>query len=332
MAHIRWSPDEINLLKELYPKIRIKDLAKSFPRRNRDTIVAKALELRLHSAKLWHPHENSILKKHFKLATKEKIIEYLPKRSWGAILAQGERLGLKRKLDKPRQPINEDYFKRWSSDMAYILGFILADGCIVKGTYSGYSDMLKFGVALKDCDILNKIKLKLSSEHKVSRSRNAYFLSIASQNIVNDLKKLGIIYRKSLRETIPKIPNIYTRDFIRGIIDGDGSLSIDKSGYPTLSVAGGKNTLKFIRNDFFTRFKLYSHLAPRTYSKSARSYLYNISYRCNSAKKIIEYLYTDASLYLNRKYAIAIKCSNIKIGIRNNEKYRLKRYNETYNS
>lgn len=214
--------------------------------------------------------------------------------------------------------------------MAYVLGFIVADGCIVQGTYKGYSDSMKFGVHVKDKDILEKIKLELKSEHSISTTENAAHLSIASQKIVDDLKSLGISYRKSLRENIPRVPPKFTRDFIRGIVDGDGSLWLDRRNYPTLSVSGGEKILSFIRKQFFRKFGLYSTLTKCSYSKGAKKYLYSISYRSNSAKTLIEYLYHDASLSLNRKHSIARACLNSKIKERSNSAYRLKRYNETY--
>lgn len=324
-----WTVEEVKLLKELYPRVRVRDLVGRFPKRTKSTIVAKAMSLNLPSAKLWQPNENKIIRNYFYSVSREDLIQMLPRRSWLAIMAQGERLGIKRKRDKPRIKVDENYFKNWSANMSYLLGFILADGCIIQGTYKGYSDSLKFGVQLRDRDVLEKIKSELKSEHKLSQNKNAVHICITSQEIVNDLKRLGIIYRKSLNEIVPKVPPKYAKDFIRGIVDGDGSLWIDRRNYPTLSVAGGENTLKFIRDHFFTKFKLYSKLSRSTYSENAKKYLYQINYRCNSAKKLIDYLYTNANLYLNRKQTTALKCLQTNIKIRENAKYRLKKYNES---
>lgn len=319
MLKIRWTDEEVNLLKSLYPNTRVKNLVDYFPRRNKGTIVVKALSLNLPSAKLWQQEENEILKKYFPLTLKEELLILLPKRSWKSIIAQGERLGLKRKTDKPRLPVNEDYFKYWSPNMAYILGFILADGCIIKGSYTGYSDSLKFGVQLSDKDILEKIKKELMSKHKISVVKNAVHFCVASQELVNDLKKLGISYRKSLNECVPYVPLEYIRDFIRGIIDGDGGIGIDKKGYPTIGVCGGRQTLVFIRNHFLEKFQLYSKISRRTYSKECKNFLYEIKYKSNTALKILSYIYNnERSLYLNRKYELARKCLKLKIRERKN--------------
>ena len=310
-----WTKKEISDLKKYYPTRWVKELAVLFPNRTKATIVAKALELKLPSAKLWQQKENNILKKYFSLVHIEKLLEFLPRRSKTAIWAQGERLGLKQNRNHSRLGVNEDYFKKWSSNMAYILGFTLADGCIVHGTYKGYSDSLKFGVQKRDTDILEKIKKELDSDHKISVCKEANHFSITNQTIVNDLKKLGIKYRKSLRETVPNVPKKYIKDFIRGIIDGDGSIHFDKRNYPTISVCGGENTITFIQDYFLSKFAIYSKISKCKKNNECQ-FIFYIAYRCNSAKTLIRYLYNDSNLYLERKFKLAQKAIKTKIKYR----------------
>lgn len=312
-----WSKKEITLLKKYYPILRVKNLAEMFPRRTKATIVAKALNLSLPSAKLWQPKENEILKKYFCNTRIEGLKKLLHRRSKTAIWAQGERLGLKQNRNYSRLSVNENYFKKWSANMAYILGFILADGCIIEGTYQGYSDALKFGVQKRDTDILEKIKKELSSEHKISLCKNANHFCITNQTIVNDLKKLGIIYRKSLHENIPNVPKKYVKDFIRGIIDGDGSIHFDKRKYPTISVCGGEKTITFIQNHFLSKFKLYSKISKVKKNENYQ-FVFYITYRANSAKTLIDYLYNGSKLSLKRKFELAQKSLKIKIKKRKN--------------
>lgn len=312
-----WSKKEISDLKKYYPVLRVKDLANMFPERTKATIVAKAMSLELPSAKLWQPEENEILKKYFYKLRVGELQKLLPKRSKTAIWAQGERLGLKQNRNYSRLGVNENYFKKWSPNMAYILGFILADGCIGEGTYKGYSDALKFGVQKRDIDILEKIKKKLSSEHKISQCKNSNHFTITNQIIVDDLKKLGIIYRKSLKENVPDVPDKYVKDFIRGIVDGDGSIHFDKRNYPTISVCGGKNTITFIQNHFLSKFNIYSKITGVKKNERCQ-FLFYVAYRANSAKTLIKYLYDNAELYLERKYKLAQRTSSVKMKIRKN--------------
>lgn len=315
-----WSAREISLLKKLYPKMWVKDLAKFFPRRSKNTIVAKALSLGFPSAKLWQTKENNILHQHFAEASLKDLLKLLPKRSWSAILAQGERLELKRKTNKPTLKVNEFYFRKWSPNMAYILGFIFADGNITEVTHNGYSDKLGFGLNQRDIDILQKIKRELSAEQALSISGNCVHFSIFSQVIVDSLKKLGITYRKSSQKNLcrlPDIPQKYIRDFIRGIVDGDGSIYFDRRKYPTLSVCGRKEVVTFIRNHFLSKFDIYSKIGQP--KKNGRlSNVFYICYRCNSAKTLINYLYNNADLYLGRKFKLAKQCSKMEMKHRKN--------------
>lgn len=306
-----WSKQEITLLKKLYSITLLRDVVKFFPKRNKGTIAAKALSLKLKSAKLWQPEENKILRNNFSIKSLKEISGLLPKRSRLAILARGERLGLKRNLHAPRKKVNESYFKKWTQGMAYILGFILTDGCIIEGTYKGYSDALKFGVQIGDIDILEKIKQELESEHTISLIKNAAYFGITSQKIVDDLKNLKISYRKSLREKIPKVPNRFIKDYIRGIVDGDGSISFDKRNYPSLSICGGKRTISFVRNYFLSKLSTYSKIRKCEKSKNGKYHLFSIGYHCNSAKILINHLYNKAPLYLDRKFNLAKRCTDV---------------------
>jgi len=314
----RWTEEEVGMLRKLYPKIKVKSLVRYFPWRNKATIAAKALSLNLQSAKLWQPEEDGILKLYFEKEKNKNLLHFLPKRSWLAIMARGERLGLRRERHGPRRGVNESYFKNWTTNMAYVLGFILADGCIIRGSYEGYSDSLKFGVQMSDVDVLEKIRKELESKHIISKIKNAAHLCISSQKLVDDLKRLGIDYKKSLNERWPNVPPKYFRDFIRGIIDGDGSIHFNKRNYPTISLCGGNVTLEHVRDHFMNKLGVYSKLTTQSYSERCHAHLYQISYRCNSAKKVIDYLYNKSVLYLNRKFELAQKCSRIKIRTRKN--------------
>ncbi len=114
--------------------------------------------------------------------------------------------------------IDEKFFRTWSSDMAYVLGFILTDGNI-----SGSS----VAIAQKDADILEDIKRVMGATHPIKRRSNngnshIYTLTISRKSVVEDLRALGITENKSLTVDMPEVPEEYQSDFIRGVIDGDG--------------------------------------------------------------------------------------------------------------
>jgi len=75
--------------------------------------------------------------------------------------------------------------------------------------------------------------------------------------------------------------------------------------------------MTFIRNHLFSRFDIYSKIAQAKYYGKKYNLFY-IAYGSNSAKTLINYLYTNASLYLERKFQLAKQCSNIEMKHRKN--------------
>src|SRR3989344_325166 len=112
--------------------------------------------------------------------------------------------------------IDTGYFKKWSRDMAYVLGFFVADGSMITNKRGAH--FVEFQVT--DKEILLKIKKSLESGHKISvRIRNGnqkslYRLQIGSKIMFNDLFRLGFTQKKSLTLKFPKVPRKYLADFV----------------------------------------------------------------------------------------------------------------------
>lgn len=124
---------------------------------------------------------------------------------------------------------DENFFKIWSYDMAYVLGFIVADGCITKNKRGSYF----LEIQSTDKNIVYKIRKVLKSNLKISeyQSKNKnyskrYRMQIGSKIIFEDLIKLGITPRKSKTIGLPKMSNNYFSHFIRGYFDGDGCVNV----------------------------------------------------------------------------------------------------------
>lgn len=108
--------------------------------------------------------------------------------------------------------------------MAYILGFIFADGCLVEHK-NGYNGL---DITSKDLKLLRLIKKELNSEHKIGKKERGYHLQIRNQNIYKDLIELGLTPRKSKTIKFPKVSKKYSYHFIRGLFYGDGSVMVWK--------------------------------------------------------------------------------------------------------
>ena len=116
--------------------------------------------------------------------------------------------------------INQDYFKTWSREMAYIFGFWCADGCIY-----GQSEF-DITIHKKDKYLLEQIAKELEYEGPLYDyvNKQAARLNFSCRVIYDDLLRLGGSPRKSLILKFPKVPKEYLSDFIRGYFDGDGCI------------------------------------------------------------------------------------------------------------
>ena len=202
---------------------------------------------------------------------------------------------------------NEDFFKCIDTEeKAYWLGFIYADGNV--------NDFGKFelsvALAYKDKNHLEKLRDILApnkelSEQEVTLKGKVYpsvRLQICNKVIVQDLIKLGCYPRKTSIITFPNeqiLPKHLQNHFIRGYFDGDGSLTINYSKtnavQPKFSLLGTEPFLLSIQDIFsdygVTPVKLYTKGNAYVYYKGGRQ----------QCLKIREYLYHNATVYLERK-------------------------------
>ncbi|WP_246943192.1 LAGLIDADG family homing endonuclease [Bacillus pinisoli] len=124
---------------------------------------------------------------------------------------------------QPRKhKVNTDFFKKWSHEMAWILGLIVTDGCISKKHHS-------VTITQKDERIIQLVAKLMDADYILASGLKTPTLQINSKVIKEDLGKLGIHPNKSLSVEFPEVPSHYVPSFIRGVIDGDGW--VDPEGY-----------------------------------------------------------------------------------------------------
>lgn len=196
-------------------------------------------------------------------------------------------------------------------EKAYFLGLIYSDGYITGNA---------FGIALKsnDIEILEKLALCMSSTHKIKIYRNNGYgsyhnpteycrLIIKNQHLVDSLIKNGVEYHKSLKLKPPKLDDYLIRHFIRGFMDGDGSIYESCKSY-TVSFTGVPEMLNYIGDHIkskgiIKRYKLYpEHMSDVTYSLKIGG---NIQ-----SKNLLLYLYDNSKIYLKRKHDIYLHINN----------------------
>ncbi|WNB93834.1 LAGLIDADG family homing endonuclease [Bacillus sp. NEB1478] len=183
---------------------------------------------------------------------------------------------------------NEDYFKTWSNNMAYLLGFFAADGNMPQ-------ELQLISFSQKDPQILEIIKRELESTHPIVKNNTGVsILKINSKIMKDDLIKIhGFTPNKSNDIEFPYVPEEYISHFIRGYFDGDGN--IYSRGYLATFVGGSLKFMNSLRDILEVQ-----GFEPRLKSKNKIHRLY-ISGR-KTIKLFYHWMYQNKELYLKRKF------------------------------
>jgi len=231
--------------------------------------------------------------------------------------------------------INKDFFKSWMPEMAYVLGFIYADGNLYEGRSTNpdartTSTSSRVTITQKSPEILEKIKALMGCDKRLYKTKNwptgfRYILDISDEEIFRDLLNLGLTPAKSLTARLPQMPPECIRHFIRGCWDGDGSVFIEwpKKLFASY-ISGSKEFIesivlelyrigirskKLIRSKGAERW----HFEPLTVHgyKGRTGYYIRVTNKKN-IEKLFHYFYdgVDESLYLKRKYDAFMKGSD----------------------
>lgn len=218
--------------------------------------------------------------------------------------------------NKPRRiyEFNEDYFKNINTkNKAYILGFLMADGCVCKSTQHKTSpDRLIIQISHKDRCILEFIQKELGSNYKIkdfipngTYSNNMMSsLTINSTKLCSDLIKHGIVPNKTGKESFPTIRDNLKRHFIRGFLDGDGWITYNNTGSTTIGFISNHKMLESIKEVINDNIEIKGianiHEDVRSDKQGKDIYYLNYSHS-EDIKKLKEFLYKNAEFYLKRK-------------------------------
>ena len=220
--------------------------------------------------------------------------------------------GPDRRIQGTKQNVNVDFFKRWSPEMAYVLGFFSADGGMFIN--SGGSKYLQF--TSPDYEILLKIKRSLGAKQRISLKRkyqncrkDCYLLQVGSKEMFADLRKLGFTPNKESTLIFPNVPDRYLCHFVRGNFDGDGCVTY---GYYNRKDRPNKKYFYF-QSKFACGSReflevLSSRLSARTNIGSgsicSKGKAWELLYSKKDTIELFNYMYdgTTSAKYLERKY------------------------------
>jgi hypothetical protein len=207
-----------------------------------------------------------------------------------------------------------DFFEKIDTESkAYWLGFLYADGCV---TDTGVVNLLLAGY---EKEHLAKFKRAINAEHKleersdkmtsakgVTRMQACVKIRLHSKLMCGHLERLGVKPRKTFNLRFPtpdQIPDHLLHHFIRGYFDGDGCICHSHgdryNGSWQFSVVSSngfvrqlkKVLLQYVRIDSWT---IYPHPESKGISYFSVRTVPDIN-------RLRDYLYQDATIYLERK-------------------------------
>lgn len=210
-----------------------------------------------------------------------------------------------KKPNKQNQPnkkyVNETIFENIDTEeKAYWLGFMYADGCVARTSN-------RIELSLKESDYNHLIKFKnfLESEHVIGKKIKtikdktyiSYRLGITSEKMKNDLIKHGCIPNKTKKLIFPKLDKKLIKHFIRGYLDGDGCITHQATSKLSLEILGTESFLRSILN-------YYNFPKDKYIYKFKHSDIKRLMLSGKNAFKVIDDLYKDSNIYLDRKFKL----------------------------
>lgn len=195
-----------------------------------------------------------------------------------------------------------------SEEKAYWLGFIFADGYISSRDNS-------FELSLKASDVEHLNKFNIFMKHNKNNVKIGQVKchdkiclrcrwGITNKHLWNTLNSLGCTPKKSLTLKFPE-KSIFKNNsliihFIRGYFDGDGCLSYIKHEYSKDKGSWYSAAISFEGTEDF--LKTLASYFDETYGITKHEHHITLKYGIKASKNILNKLYENSTIYLDRKY------------------------------
>lgn len=207
--------------------------------------------------------------------------------------------------------LKENYFSNIDCPQkAYFLGLLFADGSVVLDNKRSASISLE--LQEEDKEVLVILQKELNStgtlyyNKRSNRDNGTYTFSVRCNQMASDLAKYNIVPNKTYitEKVIP--PEKFLIDFLRGYIDGDGSLYYS-GNYWHLSITGHNEQVIMNFQQLLNNLILNKKPNKLTYYNK----VYKAIWNGEQAIELMKILYTNAEIYLPRKYKKAMMATTI---------------------
>lgn len=215
---------------------------------------------------------------------------------------------IKKRGQSKNRSIKEDFFDQIDTEeKAYFLGLLFTDGNVQPDKSGKRSPQIRIQLKMSDINILQELRTILNIQSKIfydkRKNKESAVLSFRNQHMAESLSKYGIIQNKTyLTKHLPEIPKQFRKDFLRGLLDGDGSIYQERSGRFIIDFCSYHESIcqdfKNLCNCFLT--------TQNTSGIANYSSAYHIRFsRQSTVKQLATVLYKDSKISLARKYSLA---------------------------
>lgn len=241
---------------------------------------------------LWSERDTNLLISNY--SHSPIVYTLFPARTKVSINKKAYKLGLERiqRVSRNNYTVNDKFFDEWTSESAYVFGWLCSDGNVSK-------DKTYFQIHLnkKDIKILESINKLMESNSLITEYKNSIRLIVYNKKLTQRLIELGCLPKKSLSLKFPAIPDQYLSHFMRGYFDGDGSIFFNKPNTIKIKLIGTRSFLTSAQNLLFLKFNLKKHPIIDFHSVAF------FEYYGDDARKFCSLIYQDSKgMFLERKY------------------------------
>ena len=196
------------------------------------------------------------------------------------------------------------------ANLWYLVGLITSDGNLSP-------DGRHIDITSSNYDFLQGIKDSIGIKNKIGikhtgKNQQAFRIQIGNRNFYDFLLSIGLAPNESLTVGAINVPKQFFVDFLRGLIDGDGS--VRRWTHPTnfreqwsLRIySGSKKFLEWLDKEIKEYLKVYGKI----YQHNKQSTQYVLKFGKMAARIILDKCYYENSFSLQRKNELAKQCVN----------------------
>lgn len=313
---IKFSKEDLDKIRTLYTKEgkSQKEIGKIFGvSASPISRVLKEMNISKNNAKIFVPEEikdivvDNYVNKKMSLKMAGKDFGYSQKVVETILYQRGvhKRTYVEAKQISRKYQVNDNFFKYQNENMAYLLGFLAADGSISKKENGIFIQLQR-----KDEDFLEEIRQLVKNDRPLDNyltnaGNETCKFSVWSAEWKKDLAIYGIVPNKTFILSPPlRLDKKYYIDYIKGYFDGDGCIyyNLEKKKYSFEIVGASKELIEWIRSIFANSFGITNNGLQVFYTKNnTKMYKYQICKK-EYIRKIYELFYSN-----NKKNNLCLK-------------------------